>query len=434
MVASFAGALVALNSLAAEPPHRVPLGPLFDPRSFRIEPKAVTRADEPKAEETPAPKPGERLQADVHTWAGGRFPLKGVVFGADLSVRGAAAEKRVSFRGDELRLVRFREPVRRGRMEFVHLHTGEVIAGTIKRIGDDRVTIDTTFFDTITIPVDRVKGVLIDLNLTEARSAAALAKLAGLAVSADALLLANGDTLTGVISSYDSGEGLKVDLKEGGSRTFSRDVVIGAVFDAGLASAPPKLPPATLVFTDGSRLAASRIESAVDRLSIDLPAVGSASVSPEDLAEIRYLSDKVVSLVDRPRVAESHVGWFGGVQAARLNASPLGGPARVDGRPVGSAIGMLPRGELSWDVAGFDRFETTFALDDSAGSQASVRYRVLLDGKPALDGGEFTRASKPKEIALSLAGARRLTLVVDFENRGDADDFALWIDPRIIKP
>jgi hypothetical protein len=88
----------------------------------------------------------------------------------------------------------------------------------------------------------------------------------------------------------------------------------------------------------------------------------------------------------------------------------------------------------------YQRFQSELAIDDSTAGRGSVTCRVFLsrdDGSgqweakyesPVIRGGQ-----KPLAIDVPLAGAKRISLLVDFADRGDEQDDVNWLDARLVK-
>ena len=87
---------------------------------------------------------------------------------------------------------------------------------------------------------------------------------------------------------------------------------------------------------------------------------------------------------------------------------------------------------LAW---GYQRFEALVGLDDQTGQGGSVRIKVLVDGKPQELGWdkELTSRDQPLPIRVGVAGAKELTLVVEFGERGSVNDHVNWADARLVK-
>jgi hypothetical protein len=83
--------------------------------------------------------------------------------------------------------------------------------------------------------------------------------------------------------------------------------------------------------------------------------------------------------------------------------------------------------------AGARRLEAVVGLDEVTGRRGNVVVRVLADGKPHLDPPELMPTDAPRPLRLPLpAGAKELTLAVDFGRGGDVQDEVDWADARFV--
>jgi len=116
----------------------------------------------------------------------------------------------------------------------------------------------------------------------------------------------------------------------------------------------------------------------------------------------------------------------------------LGEPIEVRGRRYLEGIGMHSAARLTYRLDGhYRRFESAIAIDDSAKGRGSVTFGVyvLRDGKwgEAFTSGIVGGRDAPQPISVDLHGAKGLTLTVDFADRGDELDHAVWLDARLVK-
>ena len=91
----------------------------------------------------------------------------------------------------------------------------------------------------------------------------------------------------------------------------------------------------------------------------------------------------------------------------------------------------LPLGEGQGVTA--KRFEAELGIDDSAGGQGSVQFRVLVDGKEKFASPIVRGGDPPLPISVDIADAQKLELVVDYADRGDVLDHADWLNARLVQ-
>jgi hypothetical protein len=109
-----------------------------------------------------------------------------------------------------------------------------------------------------------------------------------------------------------------------------------------------------------------------------------------------------------------------------------GGFLRVGGRLYLKGIGLHSAARLSYELPpGVNKFQAEAAIDDTA-AHGSVRFRVFLDGKEKFTSPTVLSGMAPVPIDVDLSGGKRLDLVVDFADRADAQDWADWLDARVI--
>ena len=103
-------------------------------------------------------------------------------------------------------------------------------------------------------------------------------------------------------------------------------------------------------------------------------------------------------------------------------------------------VGLHSESRLTYDLGGaYQRFEALVGIDDRTGREngreGSARIGVLVDGKAQDVGGDkdLTPRGGPRAVKVNVAGARELTLVVEFGRRQDVLDHVDWADARLVK-
>ena len=110
-----------------------------------------------------------------------------------------------------------------------------------------------------------------------------------------------------------------------------------------------------------------------------------------------------------------------------------GGWLRAGGRLYLKGIGMHSAARLSYALPpGAKRFQAEAALDDAAGGDGSVRFRVFVDGKELYGSPPVRGEMPPAPIDVDISGGKRLDLVVDFADRADVQDRADWLNARLV--
>ena len=116
----------------------------------------------------------------------------------------------------------------------------------------------------------------------------------------------------------------------------------------------------------------------------------------------------------------------------------LGEPIVVRGKQYLKGIGMHAAARLTYRFDGdYRRFDSMVAVDDSAKGRGSVTFGAYIsrDGKwsEAFKSEIVRGGDEPQAVSVDLSGAKGITLTVDFADRGDELDHAVWLDVRLEK-
>jgi len=283
------------------------------------------------------------------------------------------------------------------------------------------------------VPLTLVAGVLFHpTSDTESRDRHLLA-ISSTDSNSERLFLANGDELSGTLLeltparlSFESNVGpINVDLEK----------VAAVAFDPALRTSLADRTPGVMVgLADGSRLRAESLVTDEKAAQLTLGNDVTWQVDSESIIWLRPLRAEVTYLSDVEPASYRHLPFLDLTWPYQLDRSVTGGLLRNGGQLYLKGVGMHSTGRLTWDLEqSWRRFEAEVALDDSAGKRGSVVFRIFTDGKevyasPVVRGGE-----PPLPISVDLRGAKRLSLIVDFADRGDELDHADWLDARLVR-
>lgn len=309
--------------------------------------------------------------------------------------------------------------------------TGEVLAGEVVVSNVDDLKITSELIGEANIPITCVAGFVLDAAKDQAVADLAMRIRRG-DRRTDQVLLKNGDVVAGTFELIDA-DSVRIE-RNGKSVTLARELVAAVALDPSLLDYKVGSEFFGLLrLTDGSVLHVAKLETQENRVKIQARFGASVIADATELVDVQFRNGRVVYLSDlEPAEAEAKP-FLDNPMPHRRDRCVLGGPLQVKGRIYTKGLGVRSYSKLSYELSGFDRFEALVGLDDAAGPQACVRFRVVIDGKPAFDSGEMVSSSDPKPVKLSVKGARRLDLVVDFALRGDVQDFADWCDARLIR-
>ncbi len=151
------------------------------------------------------------------------------------------------------------------------------------------------------------------------------------------------------------------------------------------------------------------------------------------------LGGRVDYLSDMKPSSYRHIPYLQLSWPFAADASVSGGRLRAGGMLYLKGLGMHSPARITYDLdEPFRRFEAEVAIDAAAGRNGSVVFRVFTD-----DGGgswaeratsEIVRGGDPPvPISVDLAGGKRISLLVDYADRGDEQDHADWLNARLVR-
>ena len=155
------------------------------------------------------------------------------------------------------------------------------------------------------------------------------------------------------------------------------------------------------------------------------------------IAAIRFLDGKATYLSELEPLEARLTGYFDAAERVAVvkDRNVLGGPLAVRGTEYPKGLGTRSKSRIVYNVGGrYSRFEATAALDDLAGGKGSVRFVVEKDGVRIFESGLITGMSGAVAVGpLDLKGAQRLSLIVDYGEMADINDWADWCDAVVIR-
>lgn len=110
-----------------------------------------------------------------------------------------------------------------------------------------------------------------------------------------------------------------------------------------------------------------------------------------------------------------------------------GGPIRLGGRAYSRGIVMHSRSRAVFALGGsFRNFAAVVGVSDDVGHFGDAAVRVLGDGRVLWEAVNLRGGDPPVELTLSVAGVKRLELVVDYGEALDLGDHVAWADARLV--
>ncbi|MHB1035177.1 MAG: NPCBM/NEW2 domain-containing protein [Pirellulales bacterium] len=373
-------------------------------------------------------------------------PVEGPRFRAELAaVDGSgtvtffASDRQRKFAAADLvRWGTFAEPA--GEIQVLLADGGVLVAENVEA-GKDRLTADTALFGRVSMPIERAAGILFRSPLSPPRRDRLAAKVLAPDGETDRLFLDNGDEVRGTIlaiapsgtAGADRPPVVEIETEAGSVRVLLEKIDALAFNPALVARAAKPGPRIVVGFRDGSRWTAAAVSVDKAKASLDIAAGLRIEAPAAALVALEPLGGRATYLSElRPAVYRQtpflDIPWD-----FRPDGNVLGGALRAGGKLYLKGLGVHSRALVTYKLEKpWKRFEADVAVDDAAAGRGSVVFRVLVDGReqyasPIVRGGE-----PPTAVSVGLAGAKEITLVVDYADHGDELDYADWLNARFV--
>ena len=173
--------------------------------------------------------------------------------------------------------------------------------------------------------------------------------------------------------------------------------------------------------------------------TLQLPGGLQLKTATDAIVALQPLGGRVEYLSDLKPASYRHIPFLSLSWPYAADRSVLQGQLRASGKLYAKGLGMHSPARITYDLKGsYRRFQAELAIDDEAGQGGSVVFRVFVDDgsgawqeratSETIRGGE-----PPVPISVDLAGAKRISLLVDYADRGDELDHADWLNARLVR-
>lgn len=260
----------------------------------------------------------------------------------------------------------------------------------------------------------------------------------------DTILLDNGDELPAAVALWHN-DVLAVDTDAG--RVELEAAQITAIQFHRQPIPNPNQNPAVAArrllvvgWRDGSRLSTGSLvaDARQARLTLAGPSPVTLSADTSAITALQTIGGQAVYLSDLKAAGYKHIPFLQMAWPYQADHNVSGDLLRSGGKLFLKGLGMHSASRLTYDLdRPASRLEAALAIDDRAGGRGSVVFRVFVDTgdghwepkftSPIVRGGD-----PPLPIAVDVARAKRISLLVEFADRGDQLDYADWLDARLI--
>jgi hypothetical protein len=362
-------------------------------------------------------------------------------------------------------LVRWGQFVESGQGAQVLLADGGLLVAQLAAIDAGRLKVKSDLFGDVTLPAGTALAVLVHPPADAHRRDQLISRLltgdrrpnpdqadgdrppadaapGGEKNDLDQVFLDNGDELLGTVAAWHD-EVLSVDADAGRVILDAPQVTAIRFRHQPIAGpAPPARPVLVVGWRDGSRLWAAALvaDARQARLTLAPPSPAGVTLAAETgaITALQTFGGQAVYLSDLPAVSYKHIPFLELAWPYQADHNVAGDLLRTGGKLFLKGLGMHSASRLTYDLdRPASRLEAALAIDDRAGGRGSVVFRVFVDTgdghwepkftSPIVRGGDA-----PLPIAVDVAGAKRVSLLVEFADRGDQLDFADWLDARLL--
>ena len=379
--------------------------------------------------------------AAARTTNGETFAGRIEAISPDVMISLADAAERRPLAADDL--VRWGTRRELSALSLIVLAGGQLVAGEPVAIADDKLVCSCPLWGDRAFPLTTVAGVILRLPLAAAERDRLVDELLAAEGRRDRIVTAGGSRIEGLLTGFD-GRRFTIDLGAERTSLESRDVT-AVVFNPSLLRRPPPAGLRLVVgFRDGTYLTAAKAWLESGKLTVVTPGdttlvTHQAVDARQEIVFLQTLGGRAVYLSDLEPASYRHVPFLSLPWPFHADRNARGGWLRSADDVYHKGLGVHSYALLAYQVPPESRrLEAEIALDAATGQRGSVVFRVYLDvgdgawtaayESPLVSGGQ-----PPRPISVPLEGARRVSLIVDFGQRGGELDLANWLDARFVK-
>ena len=301
---------------------------------------------------------------------------------------------------------------------------GDRLVGTPQRLDGQSIVWFAAGVGDVAVPIDQCTGILRNRTSDTALAADR---------PDDQARLATGDVVKGTVTDV-TARGFVITPQTGDPVTVPVDSVSNLLF-----ATPPggrKLAAITGLIvrvTSGTVVTCSALTVGDGKAMLTVPGGRSAAVPLQQILAIEIAGGPVSWLSARVPLTSEYTPMLRGELPARFDLSVTGGSIRFGGMTYVHGIGVHSRSRLVFAVEPGDAtFRTRYAIDGNLG-YADVNVRVSVDDKVVHEAEDFRAGQLSPVVQADVAGAKTVTLEVDFGTGFDVQDRLNWIEPAMIR-
>ncbi|HEX4000043.1 MAG TPA: NPCBM/NEW2 domain-containing protein [Pirellulales bacterium] len=324
----------------------------------------------------------------------------------------------------------------------VLLVDGSLIVADIADIDKQRALLDWSSGGSVKLPLEIIAGIVFHPPADPQSGDALLAKLPTAGAGGDRLLLVNGDAISGELLSL-TDDVVRIRTAAGELKVRTAKIAALAMNSALAAKPHPTSARAWLGLSDGSRLLVSATTFDDVKAHVSLASAPANAppleLSADDICALQPLGGRCVYLSDLKPASYQYIPLLDLKWPWHADRNVLGTQLRAGGQLFLKGLGMHSASRLTYVLdKPFREFAAETAIDDQTAGHGSALFRVYTDDGSGhwtlkYDGPIVRGGTASQSIKVDLAGAKRLSLLVDFADQGDIQAHADWLNARLLK-
>jgi hypothetical protein len=291
--------------------------------------------------------------------------------------------------------------------------------------------------ESLSIPMKEIAALQIMALASQQEFAQQFAKLSATPGSEDTILIRGNDqgrpaTISGIVKGFANNE-LKVFFDEQ-DRALPLAKLTGIVF--AVQPKGSKSTEATHVVSTirHEKFLGNLVDVGASDITLELPWHAKLKFKAADVVEVQLIGGRMAYLSDMEPQSVEQTPFFGRTLPYQRDRSLTGGTLKMKAKEYTKGLAVHSRCVLTYPLDGqYERFVTLAGFDDATGGKGSVVCRVLADGKELFKNEHLAASGDPTTISVSVAGARLLTVEVDFGDQEDTGDRVIFADARLLR-
>ena len=309
---------------------------------------------------------------------------------------------------------------------------GGLLVANLVKSDTDVLTVDSTLFGELKLPLESLIGIVLHPPADPQRRDALIARVNSVGGDADRLILDNGDELTGPIETITK-ESVDFASRVGKVQIETARIAALAFNPTLVDHIKPSGLRGMIGFSDGSRLMANSMTLDDTQIGVTTTGKQSWKANREHLRALQVFGGRAMYLSDLKPAAYKHIPFLELPWPFYADRNCLGNQLRSEGAVHPKGLGMHSTARLTYSLTGQKRFAAEVCLDAQTGGRGSVTFRVFADSEQLYASPVVRGNMPPVPISVELPeGAKTLSLIVDFAERGDELDHANWLNARLV--